>query len=166
MTTSDPDIYAVGDAVEVTDFVGGFSTLIPLAGPANRQGHIAADNALGRDSVYKDTQGTGICKVFDLAVGMTGMSEKSLKRAGMAYEKVYIHPASHAGYYPGASPISLKLLFHSETGKILGAQAVGSDGVDKRIDVLSVAVRAGLTVFDWKKWSWHTLPAYGSAKEP
>ena len=165
MKTSDPDIYAVGDAVEVTDLVGGFRTLVPLAGPANRQGRIAADNIFGRDSVYKDTQGTGICKVFGLTVGMTGINEKSLKRIGRRYEKVYIHPASHAGYYPGASQISLKLLFDPSDGKILGAQAVGADGVDKRIDVLSVAIRAGMTVFDLENLELAYAPPYGSAKD-
>lgn len=166
MKTSGPDIYAVGDAVEVTDLVGGFQTLIPLAGPANRQGRIAADNILGRDSVYKNTQGTGICKVFDLAIGMTGMNEKSLKRTGRRYEKVYIHPASHASYYPGASLISLKLMFDPVDGKILGAQAVGADGVDKRIDVLSVAIKAGMTVFDLEDMELSYAPPYGSAKDP
>ena len=166
MRTNDPDIFAVGDAIEVTDLVGGFATLIPLAGPANRQGRIAADNALGRETIYKNTQGTGICKVFDMAVGMTGMSEKSLKRAGMPYEKVYIHPMSHASYYPGANPISLKLLFDPQSGKVLGAQAVGSDGVDKRIDVLAVAIRAGLTVFDLEDMELSYAPPYGSAKDP
>jgi NADPH-dependent 2,4-dienoyl-CoA reductase/sulfur reductase-like enzyme/peroxiredoxin family protein/TusA-related sulfurtransferase/rhodanese-related sulfurtransferase len=166
MRTNDPDIFAVGDAIEVTDFVGGFQTLIPLAGPANRQGRIAADNALGRNSVYKKTQGTGICKVFDLAIGMTGMNEKSLKRIGRAYEKIYVHPASHASYYPGASQISLKLLFDPNDGKILGAQAVGSDGIDKRIDVLAVAIRAGLTVFDLEEMELSYAPPYGSAKDP
>lgn len=166
MRTSDPDILAVGDAVEVNDFVGDFPTLVPLAGPANRQGRIAADNALGRDSTYRSTQGTGICKVFDLTIGMTGMNEKSLKRLGRTYEKVYVHPANHAGYYPGATPISLKLLFDPESGNILGAQAVGSDGVDKRIDVLAVAIRAGLTVFDLEEMELSYAPPYGSAKDP
>ncbi|MHB0998973.1 MAG: FAD-dependent oxidoreductase [Armatimonadota bacterium] len=166
MQTSDPDIYAVGDAVEVKDHVGGFNTLIPLAGPANRQGRIAADNAMGRDSVYKSTQGTGICKVFDLSVGMTGINEKSLKRINKAYQKVYVHPASHASYYPGAAPISLKLLFDPENGKILGAQAVGSDGVDKRIDVMAVAIRAGMTVYDLEEMELSYAPPYGSAKDP
>ena len=165
MQTDDLDIYAVGDAIEVKDFVGGFNTLIPLAGPANRQGRIAADNVMGRDSEYKDTQGTGICKVFDLAAGMTGMNEKSLKRIGKPYQKIYVHPASHASYYPGASPISLKLLFDPETGKILGAQAVGSDGVDKRIDVLATAIRAGMTVFDLEELELSYAPPYGSAKD-
>lgn len=166
MRTNDPDIFAVGDAVEVKDFVGGFQTLIPLAGPANRQGRIAADNAFGRNSAYKDTQGTGICKVFDLAVGMTGMNEKSLKRTATAYEKVYVHPTNHASYYPGASPISLKLLFSPSDGKILGAQAVGTDGIDKRIDVLAVAIRAGMTVYDLEELELSYAPPYGSAKDP
>ncbi len=166
MRTDDPNIYAVGDAVEVIDFVAGGNTLIPLAGPANRQGRIAADNIFGRASTYKKTQGTAICKVFDLAIGMTGMSEKSLKRAGRPYEKVYVHPGSHAGYYPGASAITLKLIFEPETGKILGAQAVGADGVDKRIDVLAVAIRAGLTVYDLEELELSYAPPYGSAKDP
>ncbi len=165
MRTSDPDIYAVGDAVEVQDLVGGFPTVIPLAGPANRQGRIAAINALGGDAVYERTQGTAICKVFDLAVGMTGLSEKALKRAGLAYEKVYVHPANHAGYYPGATQLSLKLLFDPETGKILGAQCVGAEGVDKRIDVLAVAIRAGMTVYDLEKLELAYAPPFGSAKD-
>ena len=166
MQTSDPAVFAVGDAVEVTDFVGGFQTLIPLAGPANRQGRIAADNIFGRGSTYKKTQGTAICKVFDLAIGMTGSSEKLLKREGRGYEKVYIHSQSHAEYYPGASPISLKLLFDPKDGKILGAQSVGKDGVDKRIDVLAVAIRAGLTAYDLEELELSYAPPYGSAKDP
>jgi len=166
MRTSDPDIYAVGDAVEVQDLVGGFPAVIPLAGPANRQGRIAAINALGGDAVYERTQGTAICKVFDLAVGMTGLSEKALKRAGLAYEKVYVHPASHAGYYPGATQISLKLLFDPQNGKILGAQCVGAHGVDKRIDILAVAIRAGMTVYDLEKLELAYAPPFGSAKDP
>lgn len=166
MRTSDPDIYAVGDAVEVQDFVGGFPAVIPLAGPANRQGRIAAINALGGDAAYDRTQGTAICKVFDLAVGMTGLSEKALKRAGLPYEKVYVHPASHAGYYPGAMQMSLKLLFDPKNGKILGAQCVGADGVDKRTDVLAVAIRAGMTVYDLEKLELAYAPPFGSAKDP
>ncbi|MCX7044662.1 MAG: FAD-dependent oxidoreductase [Candidatus Sumerlaeota bacterium] len=165
MRTSDPNIYAVGDAVEVKDFVSGTPALIPLAGPANRQGRIAADNMLGRSSVYRATQGTAICKVFNLAIGMTGQSEKALKRAGAPYQKVYVHPASHASYYPGASPVSLKLLFHPETGKILGAQAVGSDGVDKRIDALAMALRGGMTVYDLEEAELCYAPPYGSARD-
>lgn len=166
MRTSDPNVYAVGDAVQVKHYVGGQDALIPLAGPANRQGRIAADNIFGRESVYHDTQGTAICKVFDLAIGMTGLSEKELVKLGRNYEKVYVHPASHAGYYPGASPMSLKLLFDPSDGKILGGQAVGASGVDKRIDVLAVAIRAGLTVHDLKDLELSYAPPYGSAKDP
>ncbi len=166
MQTNDPSIYAVGDAIEVKDFVGGFQTLIPLAGPANRQGRIAADNIFGRKSVYKSTQGTGICKVFDLTIGMTGLNEKMLKKIEKPYEKVYVHPESHASYYPGGHQISLKLLFNPNDGKVLGAQAVGKDGIDKRIDVLAVAIRAGLTVFDLEEQELSYAPPYGSAKDP
>ncbi|MDO2946820.1 FAD-dependent oxidoreductase [Aeromonas simiae] len=164
MRTSDPDIFAVGDAVEEVDFVTGDAALIPLAGPANRQGRIAADNMLGRAESYKKTQGTAICKVFDLAVASTGLNEKRLKQLGMAYEKVYVHPGSHAGYYPGAHPVSLKLLFAPD-GLILGAQAVGKDGIDKRIDVLAVAQRAGMTVFDLQDLELTYAPPFGSAKD-
>jgi len=165
MRTSDPHIYAVGDAIEVDDLIAEVRALIPLAGPANRQGRIAADNILGRDSVYKKTQGTAICKVFGLAIGMTGVSERSAKRHNIPYEKVYVHPASHASYYPGASPISLKLLFDPKSGRVLGAQAVGASGVDKRIDVLAVAIRAGFTVFDLEDLELSYAPPYGSAKD-
>lgn len=146
MQTSDPAIYAAGDAIEEMDFVTGESTVVPLAGPANRQGRMAADNMLGRDEHYQGTQGTAICKVFDLAVAATGKNEKQLKQEGMTYEKVFVHTASHASYYPGAEVVSFKLLFNPEDGKILGAQAVGKDGIDKRIDVMAVAQRAGMTV--------------------
>jgi NADPH-dependent 2,4-dienoyl-CoA reductase/sulfur reductase-like enzyme/peroxiredoxin family protein/rhodanese-related sulfurtransferase/TusA-related sulfurtransferase len=166
MRTSDPAIWAVGDAVQVTDFVGGFESQVPLAGPANRQGRIAADNIFGRPSSYKKTQGTSICKVFDLAVAMTGLSEKVMTRRGIACEKVYIHPADHAGYYPGASQMTLKLLFDPKSGKILGAQAVGTNGVDKRIDMIAVAIRAGMTVMDLQDLELCYAPPYGSAKDP
>jgi NADPH-dependent 2,4-dienoyl-CoA reductase/sulfur reductase-like enzyme/peroxiredoxin family protein/TusA-related sulfurtransferase/rhodanese-related sulfurtransferase len=166
MATSDPSIYAVGDAVEVTDLTTGQPALIPLAGPANRQGRIAADNIFGRNSIYKNTQGTAICKVFNMAIGMTGLSEKTARRQGIDYEKVYVHPASHASYYPGSHPISLKLLFDPASGKVLGAQAVGADGVDKRIDVIAVAIRAGLTVYDLEEMELSYAPPYGSAKDP
>ncbi|CAJ1898397.1 Coenzyme A disulfide reductase [Aeromonas dhakensis] len=164
MRSSDPFIYAVGDAVEETDFVTGESVLIPLAGPANRQGRIAADNMLGRAETYKKTQGTAICKLFDLAVASTGLSEKRLLQLGLPFEKAYVHPGSHAGYYPGAHPVSLKLLFAPD-GKIYGAQAIGKDGVDKRIDVLAVAQRAGLTVFDLQDLELTYAPPFGSAKD-
>lgn len=164
MRTSDPHIFAVGDAVEIRDFVSGDPAVIPLAGPANRQGRIAAEVILGRDSRYKATQGTSICKVFDLSFAMTGLSEVALQRKGMAYRRIYVHPADHATYYPGAHPISMKLLF-TEEGKILGAQAVGVVGVDKRIDVIAVAQRAGLTVFDLEDVELCYAPPFGSAKD-
>jgi len=166
MRTCDANIYAVGDAVEVVDFMTGAPALVPLAGPANRQGRIAADNIFGRTTCYKKTQGTAICKVFNLAIGMTGLSEKAAKRAGVKYEKVYVHGASHASYYPGAASLSMKMLFDPETGKVLGAQAVGADGVDKRMDVLAVAIRAGLTVYDLEEMELSYAPPYGSAKDP
>ena len=143
LQTSDPDIYAVGDAIEVTDFVTGEPTQVPLAGPANRQGRIAADHIFGRPARYRGTQGTAIVRVFDRTAAMTGASEKALRRPSRPYRKVYVHPAHHAGYYPGAEAMTLKLLFDPETGQVLGAQAVGGAGVDKRIDVLAVAIQAG-----------------------
>ena len=166
LRTSDPDIFAVGDAVEVTDLIGNFKTLIPLAGPASRQGRTTADIIFGRESEYKKTQGTAICKVFKTAIAMTGMNEKNLRKYGIDYEKVYIHPADHAGYYPGATPISLKLLFDPDDGKILGAQAAGRKGIDKRIDVLATAIRAGMTVYDLEHLELTYAPPFGSAKDP
>lgn len=165
MQTSDPSIYAVGDAIEEKDFVTGAQTLVPLAGPANRQGRMAADNMLGRNETYQGTQGTAICKIFDLAVASTGKNEKQLKREGVDYEKVYVHTASHASYYPGAEIVSFKMLFEPSTGKILGAQAVGKDGVDKRIDVMAVAQRAGMTVEQLQHLELTYAPPYGSAKD-
>ncbi len=166
LETSDPDIYAVGDAIEVKDFVTGDPTQVPLAGPANRQGRIAADNIFGHPSRYRGTQGTAIVRVFDRTAAMTGASEKVLKRSKRSYRKVYVHPTNHAGYYPGAQTMTLKLLFDPETGKVLGAQAVGGDGVDKRIDVLAVAIQAGMTVFDLEEMELAYSPQYGSAKDP
>lgn len=166
MRTSLPNIYAVGDAVEVREFVSGAPAMIPLAGPANRHGRIAAEVILGRDSRYKATQGTAICKVFDLSFAMTGLSETMLQRKNMPYQRIYVHPADHATYYPGAHPITLKLLFDPEDGRILGAQAVGVAGVDKRIDVIAVAQRAGLTVFDLEDLELCYAPPFGSAKDP
>jgi len=156
----------VGDAVEVREFVSGDPALIPLAGPANRQGRIVAEVILGRDSRYKATQGTSICKVFDLSFAMTGLSETAIQRKGMRYKRIYVYPPDHATYYPGAHPITLKLLFDPEDGRILGAQAVGVAGVDKRIDVIAVAQRAGLTVFDLEDLELCYAPPYGSAKDP
>ncbi|GHX14857.1 FAD-dependent oxidoreductase [Vibrio cholerae] len=165
MQTSDPAIYAVGDAVEEKDFVTGKQTLVPLAGPANRQGRMAADNMLGRNESYQGTQGTAICKIFDLAVASTGKNEKQLGREGIAYEKVYVHTASHASYYPGAEVVSFKMLFDPQTGKIFGAQAVGKDGIDKRIDVMAVAQRAGMTVEQLQHLELTYAPPFGSAKD-
>jgi len=166
MQTSDPAIWAAGDAVEVEDFVSGDPALIPLAGPANRQGRICADNILGRRSEYRDTQGTAIVRTFSLTFAMTGASEKALKRAGRSYRKIYVHPADHATYYPGAQAISLKLLFEPGEGRILGAQAVGAAGVDKRMDVLATALRAGMTVYDLEELELSYAPPFGSAKDP
>lgn len=166
LQTQDPDIYAVGDAIEVTDFVTGEPTQVPLAGPANRQGRIAADHIFGRQARYRGTQGTAIVRVFDKTAAMTGASEKVLRRANRPYRKVFVHPSNHAGYYPGAEVMTLKLLFDPETGRVLGAQVVGGAGVDKRIDVLAMAIQANLTVFDLEESELAYSPQYGSAKDP
>lgn len=166
LQTSDPHIYAVGDAIEVNDFVSGAATQIPLAGPANRQGRAAADNIFGRASAYRGTQGTAVVGIFGVTAAMTGASEKLLRCTDRPYRKIYVHPAQHAGYYPGAEPMTLKLLFEPEAGRILGAQAVGRSGVDKRIDVLAVAIQAGMTVFDLEEMELAYAPQYGSAKDP
>ena len=166
MRTSDPCILAAGDAVEIRDFLSGKNVTIPLAGPANRQGRIAADTIFAPRRPYKGTQGTAICKVFGQTIGMTGWNEKQLTAAGLAHEKIYIHPSDHAGYYPGATTISFKLLFDPASGKIFGAQAVGTSGVDKHIDVLAVAIRAGLTVRDLQDLELSYAPPYNSAKDP
>ncbi len=166
MQTSDSEIYAVGDAVEVRDFNTGDPIQVPLAGPANRQGRIAADHIFGRASSYRGTQGTAVVGVFGMTAAMTGLSEKALEHLGRDYEKIYLHPMHHAGYYPGAEKLSLKLLFDPAHGKILGAQAVGGAGVDKRIDVLAMAIQAGLTVFDLEEAELAYAPQFGSAKDP
>lgn len=166
LQTSDEFIYAIGDAIEVQDYINGNAAIIPLAGPANRQGRIAANNIYGKSEKYKGTLGTSIAKVFDLTIAATGNNEKRLKQLNMDYEVIHIHPSSHAGYYPGAAPIALKLLFDPNTGKILGAQAVGMDGVDKRIDVISTAIKGNLTVFDLTELELSYAPPYSSAKDP
>lgn len=166
LQTSNPDIYAVGDAIEVVDYINGTKTMVPLAGPANRQGRIAANNIMGKKEKYHGTLGTSIAKVFDLTVASAGNNEKTLKRLGIPYEVVHIHPASHAGYYPGASPIALKLIFDKETGKIYGAQAIGKDGVDKRMDVIATAIRGGLTADELTTLELSYAPPYSSAKDP
>ena len=165
LQTNHPQIFAVGDAVEVVDFVSGKKTLVPLAGPANRQGRIAADNIAGIPTTYKKTQGTAVCKIFDLTVAVTGMNEKTAKRLSIPFVKSYTHSTSHASYYPGAFPLSVKLLFAPETGALLGAQVIGKDGADKRIDVLAVALRHGLTVYDLAELELAYAPPYGSAKD-
>jgi NADPH-dependent 2,4-dienoyl-CoA reductase/sulfur reductase-like enzyme/rhodanese-related sulfurtransferase len=166
MRTSDPSIYAAGDMVEVTDTVTAEPALVALAGPANRQGRIVADHICGRDAAYTTTQGSAIVKLFEMTGGMTGASERSLRRAGRAYRKVYLHPSSHAGYYPGGQSMHLKLLFAPDDGRVLGAQIVGYEGVDKRLDVLATAVRAGMTVFDLERLELSYAPPYSSAKDP
>lgn len=170
MQTSDPAIWAVGDAVEIRDAVTGSAAQVPLAGPANRQGRIAAEAIVrpeaSRPSRYRGTQGTAIVGVFDRVAAITGASEKVLAREGRGYRKVYVHPADHAGYYPGAEPMTLKLLFDPESGRVLGAQAVGGRGVDKRIDVIAVAIQAGMTVFDLEELELCYAPQFGSAKDP
>lgn len=166
MRTSDPDIYAVGDAVEVKDFINGEPVLIPLAGPANKQGRIAANNICGMEEKYTGTQGTSIVKIFDITVAITGNNEKTLKKNGIEYEKSFTHSPSHAGYYPGATPMTIKLLFDKKDGKILGSQIIGYDGVDKRIDIVATAIRAGMSVFDLEKLELAYAPPYSSAKDP
>ena len=166
MRTSDPSIWAAGDAVEVAHTVLPDSWLIPLAGPANRQGRVAAENICGRDTVFASAQGTSVVKVFDMVAGGTGASEKQLVAAGIAYGTVATHPHGHAGYYPGTAMMHVKLLFAPDDGKILGAQVVGFDGVDKRLDVLATALRAGLTVFDLEELELAYAPPFGSAKDP
>ncbi len=167
MRTSDPDILAVGDAVEVRDCVTGQWALIPLAGPANRQGRIAADVIAGRDSRYRGTQGTSICKVFEGEIGQTGASEKLLRRLGQTdYEKAYLFPSSHAGYYPGARQMAIKVLFRKSDGRLLGAQVISEEGVAKRIDAFAMAIQMRATVYDLEEAELAYAPPFGSAKDP
>jgi NADPH-dependent 2,4-dienoyl-CoA reductase/sulfur reductase-like enzyme/rhodanese-related sulfurtransferase len=169
MRTSDPDIFAVGDAVEVKDFVTGQWSLIALAGPANRQGRIVADVIAGRDSRYRGTQGTAIIGLFGAAAAWTGVSEKTLKRIGDSdYEKIYLYPNAHAGYYPGAKPIALKILFRKSDARLLGAQALGEDGpaVDKRISALAALMQMGAAIYDLEQAELCYAPQFGSAKDP
>ena len=171
MRTSDKHVWAVGDAVELRDCVTGAWSLIPLAGPANRQGRIAADVILGRDARFRGVQGTMVCRIFDITIAATGASEKSLLRHGIdgqpaQYEKVYLHPGHHVNYYPGAKPITMKLIFSTQDGRILGAQAVGEEGVEKRIDVISMAIQQGATVYDLEEAELCYAPQFGAAKDP
>ena len=166
METSVSDIYAVGDAVEVKHYITGGKALISLAGPANKQGRIAADNICGIESVYRGTQGSSVIKLFDLTVATTGINEAAAIKAGLSYEKLVLSPASHAGYYPGGRIMTIKLLYEKESLRILGAQIVGGDGVDKRIDVIATAIRAGLKVTELQELELAYAPPYSSAKDP
>jgi NADPH-dependent 2,4-dienoyl-CoA reductase/sulfur reductase-like enzyme/rhodanese-related sulfurtransferase len=167
MRTSNPDIFAVGDAIEVKDWVTGQQSLIPLAGPANRQGRIAADVIAGRDSRFRGVQGTSIVKVFDVTVAWVGVSEKQLKRmADTDYEKIYLYPNSHAGYYPGAKPIALKVIFRKSNGRVIGALGLGEDNVDKRISTIAGMMQMNATVYDLEEAELCYAPPFGSAKDP
>jgi NADPH-dependent 2,4-dienoyl-CoA reductase/sulfur reductase-like enzyme/rhodanese-related sulfurtransferase len=167
MQTSDPHIWAVGDAVEVRNAITGEWQLCPLAGPAQRQARVAAASICGREAAFRGVQGTAIVGLFGLTAAITGESEKTLRRAGFAdYEAVYLHPGHHAGYYPGAKPIHMKLLFRRSDGLVLGAQAVGEADVARRIDVISMAIQKGATVFDLEEAELCYAPQYGSAKDP
>ncbi|WP_078594735.1 CoA-disulfide reductase [Evansella clarkii] len=166
LRTSDPHIYAVGDAIEVTDYVGRQPAMIPLAGPTNRQARIVADNIYGRERKYPGTLGTSVVKLFDYTVAATGNNEKLLKQQGVDYQAVHLHPGSHAGYYPGANPIHFKLLFDPADGTIFGAQAIGKTGVEKRIDVIATAIKGALTVQDLTELELSYAPPFSSAKDP
>lgn len=167
MRTSNPDIFAVGDAIEVKDFVTGEWSLIALAGPANRQGRIAADVIAGRDSRFRGSQGTSIIGLFNGSAAWVGASEKTLNRIGEKdYEKIYLYPNSHAGYYPGARPLAMKVLFRKSDGRLLGAQALGLDNVDKRISALAMAIQMGATIYDLEEVELCYAPPFGSAKDP
>ena len=166
MQTSDPDIYAVGDAVQVQQFVTGQPAHIALAGPANKQGRIAADNIAGGDSRYTGAQGSSVIKVFTLTAAATGLNETATRKAGLDVEAVILSPMNHAGYYPGGRVMTIKAVFARDTGKLLGAQIVGADGVDKRIDVLATAIRAGMTAADLTELDLAYAPPYSSAKDP
>ncbi|MEG1943500.1 MAG: FAD-dependent oxidoreductase, partial [Angelakisella sp.] len=166
MKTSDESIYAVGDAIKIINFVTGDAGYIPLAGPANKQGRIAADNICGIASEYKGTQGSAVLKLFDMTIATTGLNEAAAAAAKIDYDKVYTFSASHATYYPAASNMSLKLLFEKAGGKVIGAQIVGFDGVDKRCDVLATAIRARMTVYDLTELELCYAPPFSSAKDP
>jgi len=166
LRTSDPDIYAIGDAIEVTDLVSGGNRLLALAGPANKQGRVAADNVMGRESAFEGVLGTNITRVFSLVGASTGQKENWCKQMNLPYRVSYTHSYHHARYYPGAKPIAIKLIFHPDGGKILGGQIVGEEGVDKRIDVLSTAILADMTVYDLEKLELAYAPQFGSAKDP
>lgn len=166
METSVPDIYAVGDAVEVSHFVTGKKSLISLAGPANKQGRIAADNICGGNSMFKGTQGSSVIKIFEMTGAVTGINEKTAEAAGIVYDKVVLSPVSHAAYYPGGQTMYMKVLYEKETLRLLGAQIAGYEGVDKRIDVIAAAIRAGMTADKLAELELAYAPPYSSAKDP
>lgn len=166
MQTSAPDIYAVGDAVQVKHYVTGQAALISLAGPANKQGRIAADHICGKNSTYPGSQGSSVIKVFDMTAAVTGVNETNARKAGLDVDKVILSPMSHAGYYPGGKVMTMKVVFEKETYRILGAQIVGYEGVDKRIDVLATAIHAGMKAQDLAKLDLAYAPPYSSAKDP
>ena len=166
METSVPDIYAVGDAVEVSHFVTGKKSLISLAGPANKQGRIAADNICGGNSMFKGTQGSSVIKIFEMTGAITGINEKTAEAAGIVYDKVVLSPVSHAAYYPGGQTMYMKVLYEKETLRLLGAQIAGYEGVDKRIDVIAAAIRAGMTADKLAELELAYAPPYSSAKDP
>ena len=166
METSIPDIYAVGDAVQIKNSITGQDVVIPLAGPANKQGRIVADNIFGLNSEYKGSQGSSVIKIFDMTIATTGINEQQAKTTGYEYEKVILTQNSHAGYYPNATEMTLKLIFEKESYKILGAQIIGYEGVDKRIDVIATAIRAGLKANELKDLDLAYAPPYSSAKDP
>jgi len=166
MRTSDPDIYAVGDAVEIRDFISGLPTMTALAGPANKQGRIAADNVMGGKSLFKGTLGTSVVKIFDLTVATAGASERSLRHDNIPCLVSYTHSNSHASYYPDARMMAIKLMFSPSNGRVLGAQIIGMEGVDKRIDVIAAAIRGSMTVFDLEELELAYAPPYSSAKDP
>lgn len=166
METSVPDIYAVGDAVQVRHYVTGKDALISLAGPANKQGRIAADNICGGDSRYAGSQGSSVIKVFNMTAAVTGINETNARKEGLSVDKIILSPMSHAGYYPGGKVMTMKVIFEKETYRLLGAQIVGSEGVDKRIDVLAAAIHAGMTATELKELDLAYAPPYSSAKDP
>lgn len=166
MRTNIKNIYAIGDVIEITNFITKEKSYVPLAGPANKQGRIVADNICGLGTVYTGTQGSSVMKVFDITVASTGLNEKEAKRQGLDYGKVYTYSANHATYYPGASMMAIKTIYEKKTGKILGAQIVGRDGVDKRCDVYAVAIRANMIAYDLTNLELCYAPPYGSAKDP
>jgi NADPH-dependent 2,4-dienoyl-CoA reductase/sulfur reductase-like enzyme/rhodanese-related sulfurtransferase len=167
MRTSDAHVYAVGDAIETTDVVSGLKQVVPLAGPANRQGRVAAEAICGRGTHFRGLQATAVCGAFGLTIASTGASEKTLKRAGISdYQAIFLHPGHHVSYYPGAKPIHLKVLFRKSDGRVLGAQALGEEGVEKRIDVIAMAIQLGGTVHDLSEAELCYAPQFGAAKDP